>query len=328
MRVAIFGATGFVGNYLVRALLAAGHELSVLVRPGSESKLVEPDQCRTTSGDIGSEQAIRTTLDGCEAVIYNIGLLKEFPRRGITFEEAHFAGVKRVVEAAQDLGVKRFLLMSANGVKSPGTPYQETKFRAEQLLRSSDTDWTIFQPSVIFGDSAGRQEFSHQLYTELVKPPVPAVAFPGVAMSPVFIGDVVDAFVKALSDPDTIGKTYPLGGPEVLSWEAMVRRVAAGAATRINPQRWCPQRGRGPRQVVRNDAARTDENRRNVLRLAAVLSRDARPAHDARGRQYGGPGDPRVVDGKACSRVRHRAPRLPGKACRLTSGRERQVYLT
>lgn len=229
MRVAIFGATGFVGNYLVRALLAAGHELSVLVRPGSESKLVEPDQCRTTSGDIGSEQAIRTTLDGCAAVIYNIGLLKEFPRRGITFEEAHFAGVKRVVEAAQDLGVKRFLLMSANGVKSPGTPYQETKFRAEQLLRSSDTDWTIFQPSVIFGDSGGRQEFSHQLYTELVKPPVPAVAFPGVAMSPVFIGDVVDAFVKALSDPDTIGKTYPLGGPEVLSWEAMVRRVAAAA---------------------------------------------------------------------------------------------------
>jgi NADH dehydrogenase len=227
MRVAIFGATGFVGNYLVEALLAAGHEPSVLVRRGSENKLAAADRCRTTTGDIGSEAAIRATLDGCEAVIYNIGLLKEFPRRGITFEEAHFTGVKRVVAAAQDLGVSRFLLMSANGVKCPGTPYQETKFRAEELLKGTDLDWTIFQPSVIFGDSGGRQEFSHQLYSELVRPPVPAVAFPGVEMSPVFIGDVVDAFVAALTNPDTIGKTYPLGGPEVLTWKEMVQRVAS-----------------------------------------------------------------------------------------------------
>jgi NADH dehydrogenase len=229
MRVAIFGATGFVGNYLVRALLGAGHEPSVMVRPGSENKLAQADRCRVTPGDIGSIDAIRETLEDCGAVIYNIGLLKEFPRRGITFEEAHFTGVERVIEAAQAAGVQRFVLMSANGVKQPGTPYQETKFRAEELLRSSDLDWTIFQPSVIFGDSGGTQEFSHQLYSELVKPPLPAVAFPGVQMSPVYIDDVVDAFVTALENPDTIGKTYPLGGPEVLGWEEMVRRVAAAA---------------------------------------------------------------------------------------------------
>lgn len=229
MRVAIFGATGFVGNYLVRALLAAGHEPSVLVRPGSEKKLGQAERCRVTAGDIGSVDAIRKTLEGCDAVIYNIGLLKEFPRRGITFEEAHFTGVQRVIEAAQDIGVRRFLLMSANGVRQSGTPYQETKFRAEELLRATNLDWTIFQPSVIFGDSGGTQEFSHQLYNELVKPPVPAVAFPGVEMSPVFIDDVVDAFVNALADPSTVGKTYALGGPEVLSWKQMVERVAAAA---------------------------------------------------------------------------------------------------
>ncbi len=230
MRVALFGATGFVGNYLVRALLDAGHETSVLVRPGSEQKLAQADRCRVTKGDIGSVDAIRDTLDGCDAVIYNIGLLKEFPRRGITFEEAHFTGVQRVVESSQDAGVRRFILMSANGVKSPGTPYQETKYRAEEFLKGSDLDWTIFQPSVIFGDSRGTQEFSHQLYSELVKPPVPAVAFPGVEMSPVFIDDVVDAFVNALGDPDTVGKTYALGGPDVLTWKEMVQRVAAAAA--------------------------------------------------------------------------------------------------
>lgn len=229
MRVALFGGTGFVGNYLVRALLNAGHEPSVLVRTGSEKKLAQADRCRITSGDIGSSDAIRATLDGCDAVIYNIGLLKEFPRRGITFNEAHFTGVKRVIEAAQATGVQRFILMSANGVKQPGTPYQETKFRAEQMLRGTELDWTIFQPSVIFGDSGGTQEFSHQLYSELVKPPVPAVAFPGVEMSPVYIDDVVDAFINSLTNPDTVGKTYALGGPEVLSWKEMVDRVAQAA---------------------------------------------------------------------------------------------------
>lgn len=229
MQVALFGGTGFVGNYLVRALLDAGHEPSVLVRAGSEKKLAQADHCRVTSGDISSTDAIRATLDGCDAVIYNIGLLKEFPRRGITFNEAHFTGVKRVIEAAQATGVQRFVLMSANGVKQPGTPYQETKFRAEQMLRGTELDWTIFQPSVIFGDSGGTQEFSHQLYSELVKPPVPAVAFPGVEMSPVYIDDVADAFVNSLTNPDTVGKTYALGGPEVLSWKEMVDRVAQAA---------------------------------------------------------------------------------------------------
>jgi len=234
MKVALFGGTGFVGGYLVRALLAAGHEPSVLIRSGSENKLAESERCQTTTGDVSSTDAIGATLRDCNAVIYNIGLLREFPRKGITFEEAHFHGVRRVVDAAQRNGVRRFLLMSANGVKSSGTPYQDTKFRAEELLRNSDLDWTIFQPSVIFGDSSGMQEISHQLHVDIVRPPIPAPAFRSgwsgknnnVVMSPVSVTDVADAFVNALSNDDTIGRTIVLGGPEVLSWEDMIVRIA------------------------------------------------------------------------------------------------------
>ena len=226
MRVAVFGGTGFVGGYLVRALLQAGHDVRLLVRPGSEHKMAGRDRCSITTGDIGSLHAIDATLADAEAVIYNIGLLREYPRKGITFEEAHFEGTRRVMEAAQKLGVSRFLLMSANGVKSGGTAYQETKFRAELALKASGLEWTIFRPSVIFGDSGGLQEFSLQLYSELVKPPLPAPVFPGVTMSPVFIGDVVDAFVNALVDAETIGQVYELGGPEELSWKEMVQRIA------------------------------------------------------------------------------------------------------
>jgi uncharacterized protein YbjT (DUF2867 family) len=237
MKVALFGGTGFVGGYLVRALLESGHEPSVLVRPGSENKLVENGRCRVTSGDIADEQAIAATLQDCDAAIYNIGILRAFPRRGITFEALHFEGACRVIDAAKRLGVRRFLMMSANGVKSPGTPYQDTKYRADEHLASSGLDWTIFRPSVIFGDSGGMQEISHQLYSELVKPPVPAPAFHnglsprgnGVVMSPVSIRDVADAFGAALQNSETIGKTYDLGGPEALTWEEMIKRVAEAA---------------------------------------------------------------------------------------------------
>jgi len=234
MKVALFGGTGFVGGYLVNTLLAAGHEPFVLIRPGSEDKLTSREKCRVTAGDISSVDAIEATLDGCDAFIYNIGILKAFPRKGITFEKLHFDGVQRVVNAAQKLNVRRALLMSANGVKSPGTPYQDTKFRAEELVKQSGLEWTIYRPSVIFGDSNGLQEITNQLYRELVKPPIPAVAFHtgwnpkgnGVVMSPVHIQDVADAFVGALSNAATVGETYVLGGPDVLTWEEMIRRIS------------------------------------------------------------------------------------------------------
>jgi NADH dehydrogenase len=235
MRVAVFGGTGFVGNHLVEALIAAGHTPSLLVREESAAKLRFADRCRIVHGDIASEAAIAATLTGCDALIYNIGILKEYPRRGITFEELQFRGVERVVASAQRAGISRVLLMSANGVKQPGTPYQETKFRAEELVRQSGLDFTIFRPSVIFGNSHGLLEISSQLYNDLVKPPIPAVGFHtgwnpkgnGVVLSPVHVKDVADGFVAALTEPATIGKTYVMGGPEVLTWAEMIRRIAA-----------------------------------------------------------------------------------------------------
>ena len=235
MRVAIIGGTGFVGGHLTDALLAAGHEVSLLVRAGSESKIRQSDRVLATSGDISSQEALRSVMEGCSAVIYNVGILREFPSRGITFEESQYEGLVRTVEAARDVGIKRLLLMSANGVKQPGTPYQETKFRAEEYARQSGLDVTVLRPSVIFGDPEGKMEFATQLFTDMVRPPIPAVSFfsgrspakGAVVMSPVHIEDVASAFVVALENDRTIGQTFALGGPEVLSWQTMVRRIAA-----------------------------------------------------------------------------------------------------
>ena len=235
MRVAIIGGTGFVGSYIVDRLLATGHEVSLLVRPGSEHKVRQSDSIQTVAGSINSAENIAAVVGGCDAVIYCVGILREFAGKGITFEATQFDGVARTLEAALKNRVGRFILMSANGAKSPGTRYQATKKRAEDLLLESGLEATIFRPSVIFGDPRGQMEFATQLYEDIVKMPVPAVGFfsgtspksGAVLMSPVHVEDVARAFVNALTDASTVGQIYTLGGPDILSWPEMIHRVAA-----------------------------------------------------------------------------------------------------
>lgn len=234
MRIAVMGGTGFVGRYLVEALLSAGHEVSLLVREGSDDRYPEIGRCRVVHGDLGSRAAVDKVVADCDAVIFNVGILREYRSKGITFEALQFDGAVRVVDAARDAGVSRFLLMSANGVDEQLTPYQQTKYRAEEYAKASGLDVTVFRPSVIFGDPRGAMEFATQLYRDMVRPPLPAVGFftglkPAkgqVLMSPVHIEDVAQAFRKALEDDATIGKTYELGGPETLGWNEMLKRIA------------------------------------------------------------------------------------------------------
>ena len=235
MRVSVIGGTGFVGGYLVDALLDAGYEPALLVRPGSESKVRRAGDCRITTGELSSADDIAVSLNGCDTVIYNVGILRENRRQAVTFEELHFRSAVRVIDAAREAGVRRILFMSANGIRRPGTAYQETKLRAEEYLESSGLDYTILRPSVIFGDPRGNMEIATQLLRDMIRLPIPAVAFHSglhpakgpVLMSPVHVRDVADAFVRSLDDESTIGRCYELGGPEVLSWTGMLRRIAA-----------------------------------------------------------------------------------------------------
>ena len=240
MRVALFGGTGFVGSYIIDALLEAGHEPVVLVRPGSEGKVRQPDHCLSVVGDLDDRAAIAATLRGCDAAIYLVGILREKPADGITFEALQYEGAKRVIDMAGEQGVGRFLLMSANGACADGTAYQRTKFRAEQHLEKSGLNGTVFRPSVVFGDPRGRMEFCTQLKGEMIDPPIPAPAFfrgvnpaaGGFRMTPVHVEDVARAFVCALASNDANGKVWPLGGAETLAWPEIVRRIAAASGKR------------------------------------------------------------------------------------------------
>jgi len=235
MRIALFGGTGFVGSYIVDALVDAGLHPVVLVRSGHESRVNHPNDCTLVTGDVTDPKAITGTLSDCDAAIYNIGILREFPSKGITYTTLQLDAVRQIVDAAKQAGVGRFQLMSANGVKADGTPYQTTKYEAEQYLKASGLDWTIFRPSVIFGDPGGRMEFATQLANDIIRSPLPApLFFDGVVpvnagqfrLSPVHVEDVAQAFVRSLGSDNTIGKTYRLGGDDALTWQQILTTIA------------------------------------------------------------------------------------------------------
>jgi NADH dehydrogenase len=235
MKVTVFGGTGYVGGYLIDELLDKGHHPVLLVRPGSRHKVRHRERCTLIDGDIASPETIRTALSGTDAVIYNIGILREFPSSGVTYEALHFEGARRTMDAAEEVGVRRFLLMSANGVKADGTGYQRSKYMAEQYLKTTALNWTVFRPSVLFGEPRGRMEFATQLYRDILRSPLPAPLFyegllPVNAgefrMSPVYVKDVASVFVQALDMPETAGHIFALCGPASLSWKEILKTIA------------------------------------------------------------------------------------------------------
>ena len=153
----------------------------------------------------------------------------------------HYQAPVRVIDAAVAAGVKRFLLMSANGVKQQGTAYQKTKYLTEQYLKETSLDWTIFRPSVIFGDPRGRMEFATQLARDIIDSPLPApLFFDGLLptgagqfkMSPVHVENVAQAFVNSLDNDAAIGTVYRLGGEDSLTWQEILSRIASAKGKR------------------------------------------------------------------------------------------------
>jgi len=241
MKVAVFGSTGFVGSYIVRELVRKGFTPKVLVQSGSLSKINSP--CEVVKGDIQNKNAILETMQGAEAVIYTIGIIREFPKKGVTFKELHLNGLKRCLEIALKIGVKRVILMSANGVRPDGTAYQRTKWQADEALKESGLNWTIFRPSLIFGDPGGegRPEFCTQIRDDMLSLPFPAPLFyngllpfnaGSFSMSPIHVKNVAEFFVKSIKLKVCEKNIFDLGGPEALTWKEIIHQIALASGKR------------------------------------------------------------------------------------------------
>jgi uncharacterized protein YbjT (DUF2867 family) len=230
LHLVILGGTGFVGQHLVPRLAALGHRITVLSRNrGAQRELMVLPQVRLETCDVHSRAALARHLAEADAAINLVGILNESGRNGKGFDRAHVELTRSLVAACGDARVRRLLQMSALNAGRGRSHYLRTRGEAEAVVRDSALDWTIFQPSVIFGRGDGLFGRFHAL---LKFAPVLPLARAGTKFAPVYVGDVVEAFARALVDPATRRQTYELYGPEVMTLAQIVRYTARHAGMR------------------------------------------------------------------------------------------------
>ncbi|MBI4588230.1 MAG: complex I NDUFA9 subunit family protein [Candidatus Rokubacteria bacterium] len=216
-RVFITGGTGFVGKAVIRALQAHGFTVRCLVRPGSEADLKGFEGIDRVPGDVLRPRGLEASIEGCGALIHLVGIIREHPGRGVTFERCHSVATANMVKAAEAAEVRRFLQMSALGTR-PDAPsrYHRTKWEAEETVRKSRLEWTIFRPSVIYGIGDGFVSMLARLIKWL--PAAPVIGDGTYRLQPVPVDHVAEGFARALLRPDTKGHIYEVGGPRAYAF--------------------------------------------------------------------------------------------------------------
>ncbi len=230
-RVFVTGATGFVGRAVVQALRAEGCVVRCLVRRGSERDLRGLGAIERVEGDVMARRTLEEGVAGCHAVVHLVGIIREHPGVGVTFERVHTQGTVNVLEAATAAGVSRFLHMSALGTR-PAAPsrYHATKWAAEEAVRSSPLPWTIFRPSVIYGRG---DEFVTMLARMIERLPiVPVIGSGRQQLQPVPVEQVAQAFARALDLQATVKQAYDVAGPEAVTLVDLLDRIGAAMARR------------------------------------------------------------------------------------------------
>ncbi len=228
MNVFVAGGTGYIGNHVIDTLVKDGHRVYALVRRGSEQK-VSNKHIEFRYGDISDPASLNSTLDGCDAVIYLIGLIREFPSKGISFELAHVDGVRHLYTRAKLSGIKRWVQISANGVM-PDTPdgYRRTKYRAEEFIKVQDINYTIVRPSVVFGEETDRSiNFVTSVKNIIQSTPflVPVIGNGDYRMQPVHVDDLAKVISLIVDRPSTFNKTYSLCGAKSVSYNDIIDSI-------------------------------------------------------------------------------------------------------
>lgn len=233
MKVAVTGATGFVGRNVVNELLRRGHAVTVSARHPDLVRSRFNWPVRAVSGDILDPKSLEAAFSGSDAVIHLVGIINT--SGGHSFDEIHRQGTENVVVAARRAGALRYVHMSAMG-SSPTSPseYGRTKAAAEDAVRRSKLGWTILRPSIIFGRG---ERFATLLAGVVRANPgfIPVIGKGTTKFMPVSVLEVARIFAGALEKPESEGRSFEIGGPEILDMNAIYREIAAALGTPRKP---------------------------------------------------------------------------------------------
>ena len=228
-RVTLLGGTGFVGTQLSCRLAQEFDEVVLLSRHSQRSRELRIlPNLRVHQTDVHDVKKLYEALDGSDVVINLVGILNTAGSSAKnSFGGAHAELTKKVVDACEALGISRYLHMSAlhADAKNGSSEYLRSKGQAELTVKASKSlQWTMFQPSVIFGEE---DAFFNRFAGLLESLPVFPLACPDAQLAPVFIGDVVESFMGSINDATTIGQSIQLCGPTDYSLQEIVEYTAS-----------------------------------------------------------------------------------------------------
>jgi len=223
--ILVTGGTGFVGPKVVHALRAEDKAVRALVRDPSSSsaRTLSAWGCELVRGDVTDPESLRRATEGVDAIVHLIALIAGKPEE---FERVMSQGTRELVAVAKEVGVSRFVLMSALGTTEESkdlVPYYRSKWDMEQTIKGSGIEHVIFRPSFVFGKDGGVLPiFMRQVRYS----PVTPVAGSGTRrLQPIWVDDVAAFFARSLSTEDAANKTFDLGGPDQVTWNELYDRL-------------------------------------------------------------------------------------------------------
>jgi NADH dehydrogenase len=229
MRVFVTGGTGFIGREIVRQLQSRGHEPVCLIRGSPPTGTASAAGGRYVAGNLFDPTSLARLMTGCGAAIHLVGIIAE--TRCSSFETAHVRATQSLLDAARISNVSRLVHMSALGSRPNAVSrYHQTKWRAEELVRSSGLDFTIFRPSIVYGPE---DQFVNKFAAFARRLPfMPILGSGRGTFQPVPVEAVGQAFAGALEMPNTMGKTYDLAGRETLTLVEIADEIARACGRR------------------------------------------------------------------------------------------------
>lgn len=224
--VTVFGGTGFLGRYIVAELASQGATVKVVTRHVSSTYFLRtygsPGQIVPVYASYDSPAEIEGLINGSDAVVNCLGILHERGKRA-NFDHIHTQLPKWMAKACAELGIQRFIHISALGVDTAQSAYAVTKLLGERAVHDFLPSATIIRPSVIFG----AEDRFFNLFAKLAKilPFLPLIGGGKTRFQPVYVLDVAKSVVHALCDIHSCGHIFQLGGPEILTFKEIYERL-------------------------------------------------------------------------------------------------------
>ncbi len=222
--ILVTGGTGFVGPKVVHALRAEGRDVRAVVRDASRTDTLRNWGCELVEGDVTDAASLKRAAAGCDAVVHLVAIITG---SASDFERVMVRGTENLVGAAQEAGVRRFVLMSALGVSEQTrslTPYYASKWAMEAAVQASGLEHVIFRPSFVFGRDGGvLPTFIRQVRWS---PVTPVLGSGESRIQPIWVEDVAAYFAKSIDLPEAADRTFELGGPDQVTWNELYQRIA------------------------------------------------------------------------------------------------------